>query len=350
MSYNRLLGEALGGQLGRDCARLPRHPHRNRRRRSRPLSRAVQAQEQLTNFLGAKTDEHTENGLARRYYHGAQWDPKALKTLHDRNQPVVTFNRIKRKINTVVGVLEKLRQDPKAYPRSPGPLSEKGAELATQVLLYALGWDWERTSAEVGRQAAVAGIGGVEMVLVQGDKGDPEIELLPVDSRDYFYDVNSQSSISATRDLRARPSWIDLEEAQVTWPDAAEELEEKAPTSAPTPYPRDDDKRLKWWDHDRAPGERIVDHWYKRSGKWLYTIYCGEVILEEGEQPLHDEKGRNHHANIRCLPQTSITTTIATGFRDWRGRRTKSTSAASQALHLDELPAAPSWSAALSMT
>src|SRR4051812_12748390 len=72
-----------------------------------PLSKL---KKQLTNFLGNKTNEHTENGLARRYYHGSQWDSKSLKTLQDRNQPVVTFNRVKRKINTVIGVLEKLRQ------------------------------------------------------------------------------------------------------------------------------------------------------------------------------------------------------------------------------------------------
>ena len=34
-----------------------------------PLSKL---KKQLTNFLGTKTSEHTENGLARRNYHGAQ--------------------------------------------------------------------------------------------------------------------------------------------------------------------------------------------------------------------------------------------------------------------------------------
>ena len=67
-----------------------------------PLSRL---KKQLTNFLGHKADEHTEAGNARRYYHGSQWESKHLKTLQDRHQPVVTFNRIKRKVNVVCGVL-----------------------------------------------------------------------------------------------------------------------------------------------------------------------------------------------------------------------------------------------------
>ena len=153
--------------------------------------------------------------------------------MNDRDQPVVTYNRIKRKINTVVGVLEKMRQDPHAVPRTPQPEAEKGAELATQVLLYALGWDWETLSAEVGRQCAITGIAGVELVLVQGDKGDPDIELEPIDSRDYFYDPNSQRLDFSDNLHEGTTKWVDLEVAQDTWPDSAEELAEKLPGSTP---------------------------------------------------------------------------------------------------------------------
>ena len=298
-----------------------------------PYLELSKLKKQLTNFLGAKTNEHTENGLARRYYHGAQWDSKALKVLNDRNQPVVTYNRIKRKINTVVGVLEKLRQDPKAYPRTPGPLSEKGAELATQVLLYALGWDWERTSAEEGRQAAIAGIGGVEMTLVQGDKGDPDILLLPVDSRDYFYDTNSQKLDFSDGRYEGTTKWIDLEEAQNNWPEAADELEEKVPTSAPTPFPRDDDKRLKWWDHNERR-VRVVDHWYKRGSQWLYTMYCGDVIVEEGESPFRNERGESISKYVMFSADCDHDLDRYGFFRDWRGAQDEINQRRSKALHL----------------
>ena len=298
-----------------------------------PYLELSKLKKQLTNFLGAKTDEHTENGQARRYYHGAQWDSKAIKTLNDRNQPVVTYNRIKRKINTVVGVLEKLRQDPKAYPRTPGPLTEKGAELATQVLLYALGWDWERTSAEEGRQAAIAGIGGVEMTLVTGDKGDPDIQLLPIDSRDYFYDTNSQKLDFSDGRFEGTTRWIDLEEAQDTWPDVADELEEKVPTSAPTPYPRDDDKRLKWWDSTERR-VRVVDHWYKRSGRWLYTMYCGDVICEEGESPFKNERGESISKYLMFSADVDQDNDRYGFFRDWKGAQDEINQRRSKALHL----------------
>ena len=194
-----------------------------------PLSKL---KKQLTGFLGAKTDEHSENGQARRYYHGAQWEAKHVKTLADRNQPVVTFNRIKRKINVVCGVLEKLKQDPKAYPRTPNPQGEKGAELATQVLMYALGWDWSRLCAEEARQSAIGGIAGLELTLTEGDKGDPEIELIEVDSRDYFYDINSQQLDFSDSNYEGTTRWVALEEAQFRWPEKADELAEHAVSGA----------------------------------------------------------------------------------------------------------------------
>ena len=129
------------------------------------------------------------------------------------------------------------------------------------------------------------------MVLVQGDKGDPEIQLLPVDSRDYFYDVNSQTLDFSDTRYEGTTRWLDLEEAQATWPDTAEELAEKAPGATPTPYPRDDDRRLKWWDNSEKR-IRVVDHWYMRGRDWFYTIYSGDTILEEGTVPVQERERR----------------------------------------------------------
>jgi hypothetical protein len=295
-----------------------------------PLSRL---KKQLTSFLGAKTDEHTEAGQARRYYHGAQWDSKALKTLGDRRQPAVTFNRIKRKINVVCGVLEKLKQDPKAYPRTPNPQGEKGAELASQVLMYAIGWDWDRMCAEVARQAAVVGIAGVELVLTQGDKGDPEIDMIEVDSRDYFYDINSQKLDFSDSTYEGTTRWVNLEDAQFQWPDKAEELADNLPSSAPTPYPRDDDKRLKWWDHEEKR-LRVVDHWYKRGGVWYYTIYSGDVILEEGESPFFDEKNKSACKYQMFSADVDHDNDRYGFYRDWKGPQDEINQRRSKALHL----------------
>ena len=78
-------------------------------------------------YLNSKREEIEEQQDSRRYRHGVHWTAEQIKILRARRQPLVTFNRVGRKIDGVVGLVEKLRQDPKAYPRTPQ--HEQGAEL-----------------------------------------------------------------------------------------------------------------------------------------------------------------------------------------------------------------------------
>src|SRR5450631_3398235 len=131
---------------------------------------------QYYDYLGVKANEIGEQKEARRYYHGAQWTEKEIKTLKRRKQPIITKNKIARKINAVIGLVERLRQDPKAYPRTPK--QEQGADVATSVLRYALDHvDWKSKSPRCARMAAIDGLAGVELELATGDHGDPDIDL-----------------------------------------------------------------------------------------------------------------------------------------------------------------------------
>ena len=116
-------------------------------------------------YLGAKRAEIDEQQEARRYRHAAHWTAAQIEVLNKRKQPIVTYNRIARKIDGIVGLIERLRQDPKAYPRTPR--HEHGAELATAVLNFVLDQqDWKAKSPVVAESAAVDGIGGIELNLV----------------------------------------------------------------------------------------------------------------------------------------------------------------------------------------
>src|SRR6185369_1836092 len=114
---------------------------------------------QYYDYLGAADAEIKEAREARHYYHGSQWTAEEIAVLQRRKQPVITSNRIVRKIDAVVGLVEKLRQDPKAYARTPQ--HEQGAELATAVMRYVLdSSDWKSKSVRIARLAAIDGIAG----------------------------------------------------------------------------------------------------------------------------------------------------------------------------------------------
>ncbi len=247
---------------------------------------------QYKDFIGSKADEFAEGKEADRYYHGAQWTEEELGKLDKRNQPAVTYNRVSRKINGVVGLVERLRQDPKAYPRNPG-VAEDAAELATQCLLYVLdSAAWRDLSPECGRKASIRGIGGVELVLVRGDNGDPDVSLEECDPREFFYDPRSKKHDFRDARYMGVSKWMDAQEAGDTWPDHEDELNDAVTGTGSDGDWNLDDRELRWTNVSEK-SVRIVDHWYLRGDQWFYCIYSGDIKLEEGMSPFKDEKGQS---------------------------------------------------------
>src|SRR5262245_7790464 len=164
------------------------------------LTRCRQA---YSTYLYSKRAEIDEQQQARRYRHGAHWTSDQIKVLNDRRQPVVTYNRIGRKIDGIVGLTERLRQDPKAYPRTPQ--HQAGADLATAVLRYLMDSNkWKEKSPIISEQAAIDGLAGVELGLTRAQsraqmtsstspplESDFDVTFAVVDNDGFFYDPRS---------------------------------------------------------------------------------------------------------------------------------------------------------------
>jgi hypothetical protein len=239
-------------------------------------------------YLFNKTQEIEEQKNARRYYHGAHWTAEQIKALKRRKQPVVTFNRIGRKIDGVVGLIERLRQDPKAYPRTPE--HEQGADLATAVLRYSLDEEeWKAKSPEVARDAAIDGIGGVELEITQGDHGDNEVsfEIVEVDS--FFYDPRSYRADFTDARFMGVGKWMDLDAAIELFPDHEEEL--RAVGTYSSELSSNPDREKRWFTEVGSKRlVRLIEIWYKHKGEWCYSIFTGYSVLMEGQSYFIDNK------------------------------------------------------------
>src|SRR6478735_2095029 len=212
----------------------------------RPVSKL---KKQFTNAVAAKVDENAESAMAERYFHGVQWAEKDIKVLDDRGQPIITFNRFKRKVNTIVGIQERMRQDPKAYPRTPSPQAGQGADLATEVLRYALGWDWNDLATQVARRCSVRGVSGAELILEKGDQGDPDVRWEEVDQRDLFYDTTSIKADFSDANFLGTTRWVALDTAVSQWPDYEEELQGYIDNGPVQDFERGDERyRMTWVD------------------------------------------------------------------------------------------------------
>lgn len=239
-------------------------------------------------YLGGKSEEIKEQQDSRRYYHGSQWTSAQIKALNRRKQPVVTFNRVGRKINAVVGLLEKQRQDPRGFPRTPE--HEEGAEIATSVLRYVMDQqDWAAKSPICGLDGAVDGLAGIELILEQGDKGDVEVGFDTIDPGSFFYDPRSLKADFSDARYMGIGKWADLDAAIEMYPEHEAALRSSVDSGSDlTSNPDSDNKWVSGSENSRRV--RIIDHWYIKGGAWHYCIYTGSVLLDEGESYLVDEK------------------------------------------------------------
>src|SRR5499427_9692672 len=198
---------------------------------------------QYYDYLGTKTAEIEEAKESRRYYHGAQWTDKEIKALKRRRQPVITSNRIVRKIDAVVGLVERLKQDPKAYSRTPN--NDEGAEVATAVLRYAIDKvDWQSKYPRAARMGAIDGLGGIELDLMFGDHRDPDIDIHLVYPDTFFYDPRSFDDNFTDARFMGIAKWIDAEQAKELVPDKADEID--AAGQGSSEMTTDSDREVRW--------------------------------------------------------------------------------------------------------
>lgn len=251
-----------------------------------PVSRLRQ---QYTDYLATKVLEYEEQKVSRHYYHAAQWSPEEIRILRTRRQPVITFNRVNRKIDGIVGLVQRLRQDPKAFPRNPQ--AQAGADLVTQSIRAVLdGMDFEYLDFEACKQAAIEGIGGIELKLVPGDHADPDISGDFIFGDDFFYDPRSYKPDFSDARYMGIAKWLDVESAVELFPDKEAELRTLMVDTG-FDLTTHSDREFKWV-YVNEQRLRLVEHWYKYKGKWYWSFYCSWLELARGVSPFVDERNR----------------------------------------------------------
>jgi hypothetical protein len=234
-----------------------------------------------------KRNERKEAREARRYYHDKQWTDEEIKRLTARGQQPTVRNRIKRKIDFLVGVEQRLRRDPKAVARTPQ--HEQSATAATEGLRYAFdAMQWEQVSSAVMHDGLVSGI-GIGMIDIK--RGDPVLTHVEVDR--FFYDPRSNKPDFSDARYMGLHLWMDVDEAKERWPDHASKIDLIIDTASAsmTGTALEEDRATQWGDLENRR-VRVIEFWEKKQGgDWYYCYFSGEVEFESGTSPLLDEDG-----------------------------------------------------------
>lgn len=221
------------------------------------------------------SDELSERD--RDYYDNKQLTAAEQKELRDRGQPDVIKNRIKPKVDFLLGTERANRTDPKAYPRTP--MDEGAANAATDAIRYVADReDFPAKRSTVFENITIEGTGGA-IVEVQEKGGKRYICIKRIAWDRLFYDHHSRERDFYDALFKGLIWWGDQSEAEALYPEASvDSLFEQSLRTTGTQTR--DDKPSHWVDGKR---KRVMfaEIYYRERGVWMHAIYTKAGFIKE---------------------------------------------------------------------
>jgi len=247
---------------------------------------AHRLQQMYTAWATAKQAELVAQLRYESFYHGFQWSEAEKRVLADRNQPDTYFNELRKKIDSYVGIEQRLRRDPKAYPRTPKH------DIDCDVVTAALRQTSDETKAqrvfsEGGRDYFVRGIGALFQGVMRNGKGELSIIKRQVPSLNFIYDPRSVEWDFSDAKFIGEWGWFDAEDAENLFiklgrPDSAAKMASlKGATGSGSSgqIPGEWARIRSDWFAAHLSRVRLVHLYYKYRGEWWCAYFCGSIEL-----------------------------------------------------------------------
>jgi hypothetical protein len=257
----------------------------------------------------------------RDYRDGKQLTEEEEKTLRERGQPIVVFNEIQPKVNTMLGLEKQTRKDPKALPRNPD--DEDAARAATDAIRYVCeDSQWDDKRSRCADNLVVEGTCAVFVGAKKTKAGlDPEIRRI---AWDRFYADPASAELDYSDALfMGTIAWMDLNDAMRKYPEAKDVIEGTWRDSRDENTYGDKPKGGKWADFRRRR-VRLIEHYYNDDG-WKFCILTGAgfvvkptaspYIGDDGEPEcpikavsLYIDRDNNRYGEVRMMisPQDEV--------------------------------------------
>lgn len=235
----------------------------------------------------ATRPERAERERERDYYDSKQWTSAEVAKLKARRQPVVTYNRIAPKINSLRGLEASRRAEPKAFPRNV-PGDEQAAGAASDALKFVLDQNcWNDLCDWVFLNHIIEGSGGIDVSVEHKADGQPCIYVKWIPWDRMWGDVHSRIPDWSDSMVKGQFLWMDLKQAKKKWPNRQDILDYTcAQWATDTSY--DDIPRTRWSDPKRTR-VRVAECYFKEGDVWYFAQFTKAGILDVMESPWLNE-------------------------------------------------------------
>ena len=236
-------------------------------------------------------DARTEALADIDYYDSDQWTDAEKATLAQRKQPVITINRIKPAVNGILGVVERGKSDPRAYPRTPK--DEQSAEVATDTLRFICDFNrWSRIKVEAFTDMLVP---GTMAAIIEVDE-DRQIITRQIRWEEFFADPRSRKRDFSDARYMGIAKWMYADDVAAIYPDKRDDVESAVNNglgvTIDQTFEDRPDRNTGSWIDKRLRRVLVVEIYVREVGKWSRCVFFGGGVLEHGESPYQDQKGR----------------------------------------------------------
>lgn len=226
-------------------------------------------------------------------FNDSQWSGQEKAVLEKRRQPIVTSNRIKRKVGMLCGLEQRQRSDPAAFPRKPN--DEVSADIATDVLDYIeTDTRFDNTASQSFRDLAIEGIEACEVIVEAPDK--IRINILQYDG--FFYDPRSKKRDFSDARYLGYQDWFDEEEAYemaqkmgLSREDAERVIQGTMEGVTDDGY-SDKPDHFMWADAERKRVRIACMYWKNAENQWCYVYFTSGGVIKEGLSVYLDDEGK----------------------------------------------------------
>lgn len=221
-----------------------------------------------------------------------------VKELRKRGQPPVVRNKIRSKVNYLLGLEQSMRTDPRALPRTQQ--HEDDAHSATDGLRFVTDQArYSQTRSNTFKDIVRAGWGGVEVRITQAADGkNPRIEIVRTPWDRMFWDPYSSEDNFSDASYLGLIVWMDRQEAIRRYgEDAGAVYDETVNGDLGGTY---DDKPTEWtWRDGKRKRVRVIQAYYlDAEGTWNFCEFTGGGILNAGPSPWLDDDGQPEHGFV----------------------------------------------------
>lgn len=235
----------------------------------------------VRSFEEAETASRDARELAnkcRDYYDGRQFTPEEMAEFERRRQPPTVNNKIKPKVQTLLGLERKGRSDPKAFPRTP--VEDSRADAATQALRFIVDENrYDVIRSSVYENLLIEGVGGCEVIAEPNElDGGYNVVINHVPYNRLFWDPHSSHPGFSDAQYIGCVVWMDLDEGIRMYPGCESVLEDTL--GAGGRFDQFDDRPQVVWSDAKRKRVRVVQMHMKRGRAWWTGTFTKSGFVE----------------------------------------------------------------------